>query len=338
MADNQSSKLLNRGQWPLKLPIGFGGAAISGEGRGYGFGPMDETSAETLLKDAFEQGVRLYDFAPIYGHRLSEQRFGRYLSHVREQIFLISKCGVDWHDNGRVNMTNEPKVIQKQLEHSRQDFQTDTIDLYMVHWPDARVDIRKSLEVLAKAQERKWIRHIGLCNTSVDELKKAQEVAPIKVVQSELNIFNPNSYLDLEQTLVADQISFMSWGTLDKGILAGSVDAQRKFDPLDCRSWAPWWKKSPKDYKFSSAKRLKQLIDRTPSLEGWELVDLALAFNLSFLAVDCILCGPKSNSQLTRLIKALSHIDEVKNYPLSDELKSEILEIVDECRRHYSNL
>lgn len=45
--------------------IGFGGAAISGEGGGYGFGAMDEASAERLIKEVWEAGINLFDTAPI---------------------------------------------------------------------------------------------------------------------------------------------------------------------------------------------------------------------------------------------------------------------------------
>src|SRR5690606_24070798 len=64
----------------VKLPIiTFGGASVSGEGGGYGFGKMSEAEAETLLKKAWDEGINLFDTAPIYGFGLSEERFGRYL-------------------------------------------------------------------------------------------------------------------------------------------------------------------------------------------------------------------------------------------------------------------
>jgi len=82
-------------------------------------------------------------------------------------------------------MTNDPVVAQKMLEQSLRDLQSDYIDLYMVHWPDTRVDIRKTLEVYAKAKHQGKIKHIGLCNTNIDELEKAREIEKVEVVQSQ---------------------------------------------------------------------------------------------------------------------------------------------------------
>ena len=80
------------------------------------FGPISESEAEELILPAYEYGVRLFDTAPIYGFGLSEKRLGRILKDLREKIFFVSKSGITWHDNRRVNLTNDPKVAQTMLE------------------------------------------------------------------------------------------------------------------------------------------------------------------------------------------------------------------------------
>ena len=167
--------------------IGFGGAAISGEGGGYGFGDMSETEAKNLLSEAWDMGINLYDTAPIYGFGLSEERLGKYLP---KEAIIVSKGGVDWHSSRRVNMTNDPKVIERMFLESLKRLKREFIDVYMIHWPDAKVDIRKTMEVLSKAKHEGKIKHIGLCNTFVGDLEKAFEVDRVEVVQSEFNLFN----------------------------------------------------------------------------------------------------------------------------------------------------
>ena len=286
------------------LPLAFGGAAISGEGGGYGFGNINESEAIDLLHEAFDLGFRIFDTAPIYGFGLSEIRMGKAFRQNRDKVFLVSKSGVTWNDSKRVDMTNDPAVAQKMLEQTLRDLNTDYVDLYMVHWPDARVDIRKVLEVYARAKHEGKIKHIGLCNTTVEDLEKAKEVERVEVVQSQFNFFENALKDDLFPYLSQHNISFMSWGTLDKGILTGRVDESRKFEESDCRSWAPWWKSADNKPKFEVMKRLYSEFDKTHHTG----LEMAVGYNLSFPQVSSALCGAKNSAQLNSLIKSLENL------------------------------
>lgn len=293
------------------LPLTFGGASISGEGGGYGFGSISEGEAIDLLKEAFDLGLRVFDTAPIYGFGLSEQRIGKAFKQNRDKVFLVSKCGVTWHENKRVDMTNKPEVAQKMLEQSLRDLDTDYIDLYMIHWPDAQVDIRRPLEVLAKAKDQGKIGHIGLCNTTIEDLEKSRDVERVEVVQSEFNFFQNSAAQQLFPYLKEHGISFMSWGTLDKGILTGRVDEKRKFEETDCRSWAPWWKNADNKSKFTAMKKIWPLLDQ----HGFSGLELALAHNLSFEELTTAICGARNSQQLNSLVAAL------KNLPSGEVIK-----------------
>jgi len=273
-------------------PLGFGGASVSGEGAGYGFGAMSEAEAEVLLKSSFERGIRLFDTAPIYGFGLSEERFGRYLP---KQAFIVSKAGVDWHESKRVNMTNDPVVVERMLRESLNRLKREQIDLYMIHWPDSKVDIRKPLEVLKRFQDSSVIKYIGLCNTTQEDLLKAKEVIHVDVLQSEYNFFE-NKFSELP---LSDYWS-MSWGTLDKGILSGRVEQGRVFDRDDCRSWAPWWDKKKTEIKIKKVSILKLILNEIDR----ELLDFCLSYNLSY--VDQALIGFKTISDLDRSLESLS--------------------------------
>jgi aryl-alcohol dehydrogenase-like predicted oxidoreductase len=298
------------------LPIAFGGAAISGEGGGYGFGDISEKDSIDLLKLAFEHGLRLFDTAPIYGFGLSEVRIGKAFKANRDDVFIVSKSGVHWHESKRVDMTNEPKIAQKMLEQSLRDLNTDYIDLYMIHWPDQKFDIRLTMEVLAKAKREGKIKHIGLCNTYPDDFKRAMEVDKIEAIQSEFNLFT-NKFVreELFPIIKKENISFMSWGTLDKGILTGRVDDKRKdYDQSDCRSWAPWWKDADNSKKFEAMKKLWPQLDKNNQTG----LGLALSYNLSFPELSVAICGARNRSQLESLI------DAYKNRPSLAELQEYI--------------
>ena len=199
--------------------ISFGGASLSGEGAGYGFGNISSNESIDLLHKSIDFGINIIDTAPIYGFGESEIRIGKAIKDRREKVSIISKSGVTWHENMRVDMTNNPKVALFQLEESLRRLNTDYIDIYMVHWPDKNIDLLETLEVYITAQKAGKIKHIGLCNTTNAEIIKAKEVCNIDVLQSEVNLFNNHiSNLDNSQDAVT-----MSWGTFDKGIITGSV-------------------------------------------------------------------------------------------------------------------
>ena len=288
--------------------IGFGAAAISGEGGGYGFGEISESDALDLVHEAFDCGINIFDTAPIYGFGLSEERLGKALKDYGEKALVVSKSGVDWHrgaQNKRVNMSNDPKVTERMLHESLKRLDRDYIDVYMVHWPDKNVDIRRPLEVLAKAKAQDKIRFIGLCNTNEEDLNKAFEIDDIEVVQGEFNFLKPENK-NLFPLLKNRGLGFMSWGTLEKGILTGRVRKKRKYDSSDARSWAPWWKKAPTSELVDKVENLER---KYPEFNG---LSLALGHNLNYEQVSTCLCGARSKEQLHSLIKSLTKLPPVE--------------------------
>ncbi len=300
------------------LPLAFGGAGISGESGGYAFGHVTEKEAIDLVRYALDRGVRIFDTAPIYGFGSSEQRLGQALKNKREEVVLISKSGVTWHENGRVDMTNDPEYTRTMLEDSLRRLDSDYIDLYMIHWPDQKVDIRRPMEVLAQAKLEGKIKHIGLCNTHLEDLQKAQEIDRVEVVQSQLNLFESQYIVDeLAPKLREEKISFMSWGTLDKGIISGSISKKREqakdYDETDCRKNAPWWNQKEVLNKIEKIEKGQSL------LKEWQLtsMDMGIHFNLSHDFLSSILVGVKSIAQLDGVLSSMEKTvsdEQIKAY------------------------
>lgn len=288
--------------------ISFGGAGISGEGGGYGFGDISENNAIELVQYAYDLGINVFDTAPIYGFGESEKRLGKAIKGFREKVFVISKSGVGWHSNKRVDMNNDPKLTEKMLLESLKRMGTEYIDFYFIHWPDEKFDIRRPLEVLQKYKDKGVIRHIGLCNTNVEDLMKSKEVTKVEVVQSEYNMF----MREVEKTIFPylEEMAFMSWGTLEKGILTGNYDLSRKFDDSDARKKSPWWKKSDVEKKVHLVSECKEYLKETEL----EFRDLALGFNLNSSFLSTVLCGVKSKKHIHDLAISLEKKELVKSF------------------------
>lgn len=278
--------------------IAFGGASLSGHRGGYGFGGIGMDESVELIEYSFHNGINLFDTAPIYGFNESELKIGKGIKSFRDKVFLITKGGVSWHPNGRVNMSNHPDIIHSMIEESLKNLDVDYIDHYMIHWPDKNVDIRKSLDIVQKYCDRGLIKSIGLCNTTLEELNLSKDVCEIDIVQSEFNLFSRPSQEVLDYC-TQNNITMMGWGTFDKGILTGRVTKDRKFEKSDCRSWAPWWKKSNKDKKIDLMKDVLGILDER------KISPIALALSiLDMNELSISLCGFRNKNQLDTLLNA----------------------------------
>ncbi len=286
--------------------LGFGAASLSGSGGGYGFGAIEDDTAVELVHAAHDAGITLYDTAPIYGFGESERRLGLAIAGRRDDLFLVSKCGVAYDDAHNVRIDNSSVTTQRMLEDSLTRLQTEMLDLYLVHWPDPEVDIRKTMETLVRAQERGLIRHIGLSNTHADDLDKAREIGVVDVVQFEASFLNPKALDTLMLTDDLTKMGVMSWGTLAKGILTGRVTRDRKFDALDVRNAAPWWVNADHEPSFEIMDQLMPVLKDS----GHTGLELAMGYLLERNVVDTLLCGVRTHEQLRSAIESLNHLPD----------------------------
>lgn len=274
--------------------IAFGGAALSGEGKGYGFGPISEAAAEALLRTSWEVGLRVFDTAPIYGYGLSEERLGRYLP---PEAHIISKGGIDWHSNRRVNLDNRPSTLYRMFDESRKRLQRDTLHGYLIHWPDPRQPIEPALEVLATLKSKNLIRFGGLCNADSVDLAKAKNLDILDYLQCEYSYLKPQPFQQLYPTLTKSVVT-MGWGTLAKGILTGRVVLNRRYHSEDARSWAPWWKKTPLTASLAQA----QIFMDLAATYQVKPVQLAIWHSWSIGQVDLPIVGFRTESDVSDIV------------------------------------
>ena len=292
--------------------MGFGGGAISGEGGGYGFGHISESDAIDLVRAAQDAGITLFDTAPFYGYGTSETRIGKALEGERRQrAIIVSKSGITWDAGKRVQLDNSAATTERMLHQSLRDLRTDYIDLYLVHWPDPKTDIRATMEVLARAKEAGKIRALGLSNTNPEEIALASEIAEPEGFQAQYNLFER----DIEEAMLPHareaDTGFMCWGPLHKGILTGRVVAGRTYDEVDARRRAPWWKKVDHSPQIDAVAAVRPEVESA----GHTLLELALGHVLADPTMTTALCGVRNLGQLETAVKA------VENLPPADLLE-----------------
>ena len=165
-------------------PLGFGAWAIGGDWQ-FGWGAQDDTDSIAAIHRALELGANWIDTAAVYGLGHSEEVVARALaSWPRPPSLIFTKCGMIWDAKGEIGYSLKSDSIRREVENSLRRLRVETIDLYQVHWPDdALSETEKGWQTLAALQKEGKVRWIGASNFSVEELKAAQQIAPVTSLQ-----------------------------------------------------------------------------------------------------------------------------------------------------------
>lgn len=197
--------------------MGFGAMRLTGSGI-WGE-PDDREAAKKLLHRALDLGVNFIDTADSYGPDVSEQLIAEALHPYPEGLVIGTKGGMvragpgEWRTNGR------PEHLRQALEGSLKRLKLERIDLYQFHRPDPEVPLEESLEALIELRDAGKIRHLGLSNVDVHQLRRARQLTPIVSVQNRYNLQDRSSEPVLE-ICESDNLAFIPWFPLATGDLA----------------------------------------------------------------------------------------------------------------------
>lgn len=204
--------------------LGYGAMQITGPGI---WGPpKDRPEAIRVLRRAAELGVTLIDTADSYGPYVSEELIREALHPYPDDLVIATKAGLvrtgpnEWHPLGR------PEFLRQEAEMSLRRLGLERIDLLQLHSVDPLVPFQDQVGTLVDLQREGKVRHIGLCNVSVDQVLAAQRFARIVTVQNRYNLADRAA--EPVFNLCADEgIGFIPWFPMATGKLA------RRGGPLD---------------------------------------------------------------------------------------------------------
>ncbi len=180
--------------------------------------PRDRGAAIAVLRRAVELDVDLFDTADSYGPFVAEDLLREAL-HPYEGITIATKGGLtrtgpgEWHPVGR------PEYLRQCVEMSLRRLDVETIDLYQLHRIDPQVPLEDQLGALADMQTAGKIRHIGLSEVGVEQIRAAREIAPIVSVQNLYNLVNRSAEPVLEYC-EREGIGFIPWFPIANRALA----------------------------------------------------------------------------------------------------------------------
>ncbi|MBK0380973.1 aldo/keto reductase [Mucilaginibacter segetis] len=201
--------------------LGYGAMRITGKGI---WGPPDDKAeAIKVLKRAVELGVNFIDTADSYGPNVSEELIAEALYPYPDGLVIATKGGLLRTGPDEWPVNSHPDHLKEALEGSLKRLKLDQIDLYQLHRIDPKVPAEKTFEFLKQAQQNGKIKHIGLSEVSVEDIKLAQTFFEVVSVQNMYSVDN-RKWEAVLNYCNDNNIAFIPWFPLN----AGNVASQEK--------------------------------------------------------------------------------------------------------------
>ena len=211
-------------------PIGLGCMSLS-----QAYYPLpSEAEGEALLHRAIDIGYNHFDSARLYGQGHNETLLARVLKTRRNEVFIASKCGIEF-DDGKRRIDCKPDTIRRAVEKSLATLNVDHIDLYYLHRRDVNTPIEDSVGTLGRLIEEGKIGAIGLSEMSAQTLRTAAKEHPIAAMQSEYSLWTRNPEITVLEACKELGMAFVAFSPVARGALAAGVSNIAQLDAKDLR-------------------------------------------------------------------------------------------------------
>jgi len=214
---------------PEVSAIGLGCMPMSGS---YG-GAADEDGIATIHR-ALDLGITLLDTADVYGNGHNEELVGKAIRGRRDEVVLATKFGNVLGQPGTID--GRPEYVRQACEASLRRLGVDTIDIYQQHRVDPQTPIEETIGTLAELVDEGKIRWIGMSEALAPDLRRAATVHPVTSLQSEYSLLERGVETEILDTCEELGIGFLPFAPLVRGLLAGSLTADHRFEAGDWRA------------------------------------------------------------------------------------------------------
>lgn len=285
--------------------IGFGAWAIGGSGWDFGWGEQDDKESIEAIHKALAMGINWIDTAAVYGIGHSEEVVAKALKEYGgNKPYVFTKCVMVWDRNGHVRKVHDPESIRQECEDSLRRLQTDTIDLYQIHWPpdDDNEKIKPAWEMLAKLKEEGKVRYIGVSNFNVEQMKIAESIAQITSLQPKYSLISRDIEKEILPYTHKQNIGVIVYSPMGSGILTGKYNRENieKLPDDD-------WRKNSRDFNEPNLTKNLKLVEamkQIASEHNRRIGEVAIAWTLKHEAVTAAIVGARNAKQAEEVMTA----------------------------------
>jgi aryl-alcohol dehydrogenase-like predicted oxidoreductase len=282
-------------------PIGIGAWAMGGGNWEFGWGHQDDTESIKAIKRGLDLGINWIDTAAVYGLGHSEKVVGEAVKG-REKPYIFTKCSLVWDDDRKVGRSLKADSLRREVEGSLKRLGIDTIDLYQIHWPMPEEDIEEGWSTLARLREEGKVRHIGVSNFSVEQLKRIERITPVETLQPPYSLVHRDAEREILPYCKEHNIGVIVYSPMASGLLSGMMTRERIENlPEDD------WRKNDDEFKEPRLSRnleLAALLTDIGFPHNLPAGVVAIAWTLHNPAVTGAIVGTRNNRQIEEIINA----------------------------------
>lgn len=179
-----------------------------------------------IIDECLANKITTFDHADIYGDYTVEEEFGNALKlspSLRHQMQLITKCGIKRftpkRPENKINSydTSKDHIISA-AERSLRNFQTDFIDVLLIHRPDALMHPHEIAEAFLQLNQQGKVLHFGVSNFSPFQVDMMMNEYTVEFNQIEVSVLKLEPFHDgTLDKCIQHQIIPMAWGPLGSG-------------------------------------------------------------------------------------------------------------------------
>ncbi len=282
--------------------IGFGAWAIGGGAWEFGWGSQDDQESIAAIQRALEHGVNWIDTAAAYGFGRSEQVVGRALEGLAERPYVFTKCSLLEGPGRTVLRSLKRDSILREAHASLTRLGVDAIDLYQIHWPNPQADIEEGWAALAELKQQGLVRHIGVSNFDVEQLRRIQQIAPVETLQPQYSLIEREVEVETLPFAAHEGIGVIVYSPMGSGMLTGGMTRERveRLPEDDWRKHDPRFNEPQLSRNLDLVAHLTAVADRYDTSPG----AVALAWTLRHPAVAGAIVGFRRPDQVDPILAA----------------------------------
>jgi aryl-alcohol dehydrogenase-like predicted oxidoreductase len=286
--------------------VGFGAWALGGANYEWGWGAQDDADSVAAIHHALEVGVNWIDTAAHYGFGHSEEVVGRALAGLGQEKrpYVFTKGG-QLEGPGRTTIQSlERDSLRRDLEASLSRLGLEVVDLYQIHWPIPDDQIEEGWSALVELREEGLVRHIGVSNFDVAQLRRIASIALVETVQPPYSLVDTKAGEEILPFAEREGIGVIVYSPMGSGLLTGGMTRERiqNLPPDDWRSRSEQFREPRLSRNLQLVDRLKWVAER----HGVSAGAVAVAWTLRHPAVDGAITGFRRPDQVDPIVAAAS--------------------------------